>query len=140
MRVDAALRCGVEARFHLAEVGCVEPVGVEAVGCVEGVVGFLHGGDVGVVEGYGDECDGLVVVLDAGFVFECLGEVGVHAERRCGEVAEWAGDAGALQWVESAGVVAGCLGCDAVAFDDGGGDACLGEVVCGGTAHCARRR
>ena len=115
-------------------------MGVESVCRVEDVVGFLHGGEVGVVEGYGDECDGLVVVLDAGFVFEGLGEVVVHSEGCGGDVAEGARDARALQWVESAGVVAGCLGCDAFALDDGGADACLSEVVGGGSSPWRRRR
>ena len=100
-------------------------------------MGLAHFGEVGVVECDADDGDGLVVVWDAGFFFEGLGEVGVHIEGDVGDVGEGPGQAVAGEGVEAAGVVAGCLGCDAVALDDGGSDACLGEVVCGGCAHRA---
>ena len=136
--VQAALCLGVEAGFHLAEVCPIEPVGCEAVVCcLKDVVGLVHFGEVGVVECDGDDGDGLVVVGDAGFFFKTLGEVVMHSEGDVGDVGEGTGEAVAGEGVEAAGVVAGCLGCDAVALDDGGADACLGEVVCGGCAHCA---
>ena len=102
MGVQTALRFRVEARLHLPEFSSVKPVGVEAVGSLEYVMCLLHFGNVVIIERYGYERDGLMVILDAGLVLKALRQIAMHPECRSGDVAEWARYARALQRIETA--------------------------------------
>ena len=118
------------------ELGGVEPLRAEVgVGGLEGVVCGLHLGHLGLVEHDADGRDDLVSEVHAREIGQFGREVGVHPVGPDGQRTERTRYARALQGVETARGVAGGVGGYAVALDDGGLDASLGEVVAGRAAR-----